>query len=153
MNENKLRWIVYFLIIAILCSMVVFVLNTSLVFPDVFYTVYGYTVTNAFILVAGYAVLQKLKTLAFWRFSVYLVFAAAGSVCVTLLLPAGELKISPFSTSAGFLFFTLGIFAILASFNFALSRIIFTLSIRESCLFGVFIGLINMLMIISIFYR
>ena len=70
MNENKLRWITYFLIIAGLCLAVYMASKISEVLSDTFLNIYVWTVTNAIVLAVAYAVSQKLRMLAFWKFAV-----------------------------------------------------------------------------------
>jgi hypothetical protein len=117
-------------------------LYPSAIYTDVFYKVCGYTITNAFILIASYAILRKLRSLALWRFIVYLASAVAGNICIDFILPVRQLCPAPF-ISDYFLMAVFGDFILLAIFNFMLSRLIFLMKTKDAVIFGVMISLIN----------
>jgi hypothetical protein len=142
MRKNISQWLFglsAFMAMCLLCLS----LYPSVIHTDAFYKICGYTITNAFILIVSYAILRKLRSLAFWRFIVYLVSVVAGNICIDFFLPVGQLCPSPFITSNYFLFFALGEFVLLAFFNFMLSRLIFFMRIKDAVIFGVIISLIN----------
>jgi hypothetical protein len=112
-------------------------------FSDKFCLVFCfYAVVNAVAIVVGYSMLRKLNILASWKLAVYLVIVLVGNLLIVFLLSPAE--------SLGFLPFVLAVFALLAFFNFAASEAIFALSIREACLIGIIIGLINTLLSIIV---
>jgi|GEM_PF-1645459 len=128
-------------------------LYPSAIYTDVFYKICGYTITNAFILIASYVLLRKLRLLALWRFIVYLVSIVAGNICIDFILPMRQLCPSPFMASNYFLFFAFGNFVLLALFNFMLSRLIFFMKIRDAIVFGVIISLINNVFCMGPYYK
>lgn len=144
MNENKLRWIVYFLIIAGLCVSVYTVSSIRNVLSDTFLNIYGWTVLNAFVLAIAYAVSRKLRMLAFWKFAVYLAVATTGSICINFLLTEAD-KWIYFSSQLRMGVFVIGGFIVLAFFNFILSRTIFSMRMRNAIIFGVIMGLITII--------
>jgi hypothetical protein len=144
MNENKLRWIIYFLIIAGLCVSVYIVSSAHNVLSDALFNIYGWTVLNAIVLVIAYTVSQKLRILAFWKFAVYLAAATAGSICINYLLTEVD-KWIYFSPQVRMVVFVIGGFIVLAFFNFILSRTIFSMKMRNAIIFGVIMGLITMI--------
>jgi len=145
MSKDKLKWVVYFLIIAVLCLIIAFVQRMSKVinFSETFIIGFDSAIFNAFILVAGYAIFRKLRMFAFWKLAIYFVFTSAGSICMEILLYIRGLYTAPFFTSDDYPFFVLGGFLLLVFFNYALLRIIFAVNARKSCLIGIIISLIN----------
>jgi len=117
-------------------------LYPSAIYTDIFYKVCGYTITNAFILIAGYAILRELRSLALWRFIVYLLSIVAGNICIDFILPVRQLCPAPF-TPDYFLMAVFGDFILLSIFNFMLLRLIFFMKTKNAVMFGVVISLIN----------
>lgn len=136
MNTNKLRWFWYFSAVAALCF-VGLMLYPSIIFSDTLYVICTYVVVDAFALAVGYSMLRKLNMLASWKFVIYLAVVVMGSLAINFFLSALAYK--------SLLLFALIVFTLLAFLNFALSRIIFTIGVREACLIGMLVGLVDAL--------
>jgi hypothetical protein len=139
MGKNKLRWFWYFSAVAALCLIFV-ILYPAIVFSDTLYVICTYVVVDAFALVVGYSMLRKLNMLASWKVAVYLAVVVTGSIAINFFLSAVAYK--------SLLLFALVVFTLLAFLNFALSKIIFSISVRQACLIGMLVGLVDALMCI-----
>ncbi len=143
-SKIKLRWFWYLSAVVVLAlyltALIMYPSITSVFYSDTFYVVCVYAVIDAFALAVGYSMLRKLSMLASWRLGAYLAVIIAGSLAINFFLPPVAYR----ST----LFFVLAAFAFLALLNFALSKIIFAVSIREACLIGMLVGLVHALMAI-----
>jgi membrane-anchored protein YejM (alkaline phosphatase superfamily) len=82
--------------------------------------------------------LRKFNSLISWKSAVYLTVIVTGSFAINVFLPGLAYK----ST----LFFVLTAYAFLFFLNFVMSKIIFTLSIREAGLTGLLVGIVHTLM-------
>ena len=139
MSTNKLRWFWYFSAVAALC-LVGLMLYPSIIFSDTLYIVCTYVAVDAFALAVGYSMLRKLNVLASWKFAVYLAVVVMVSLAINFFLSAVAYK--------SLLLFALIVFTLLALLNFALSKITFAVSLREACLIGMLVGLVDALMCI-----
>lgn len=108
------------------------------VYSDISSIVFSYAVVDAIAFFVGYGMLRKLNMLISWKFAVCLAVVIAGNILINFLLFRLEL--------INALLFAIVVFAILALFISAISKIIFTVDIREAYLIGLLIGLINTLM-------
>lgn len=154
MNKNK--WIIYFLIVVVLCSVMVFVriIFHELNLSGTLIVVFGCVIFNAFIFVIGYPIFQKIRMFTFIKFILYFLFASTASAFVNFLLTYVS-EISSFSHIVNdyFLFYILGSLLLLAVFNFTLSRIIFALGVWKSCLMGLLISSIDTIFLLPTFYK
>lgn len=150
MSKDKFRWIVFLLIVAILCSTVIFVQKMSKVInsPETFIIIFSSTIFNAFIIVAGYAIFRKIRNVAFWKLIIYFVFTSTGSSCIEILLYMRGHYAIPFLNSDNYLFFVLGGFLLLVFFNYLLLRMIFAASMRKAYLIGISVSLLNMILLL-----
>jgi len=131
-SKIKLRWFWYLSAVVVLALY----LTALIMYPSITSVFYS----DTFALAVGYSMLRKLSMLASWRLGAYLAVIIAGSLAINFFLPPVAYR----ST----LFFVLAAFAFLALLNFALSKIIFAVSIREACLIGMLVGLVHALMAI-----
>lgn len=140
MSKEKLKWIVYVLVIVIFCLAVYLAESVDEVLSDTFFDIYLWALVNAFVLVIAYAVSRRLRDIAFWRFIVYLAFATAGSVCINFLLISTN-EWNHFTSQLSWESLALGCFVILIFFHFALSRIIFSMKMKGAIIFSIVMSL------------
>lgn len=142
LSKSNVRWFWYLLIFFVLTLYLISVFfypSISLFFfSSTFYLFCVYLVIDFFALAVGYAMLRKFNSLISWKSAVYLTVIVTGSFAINVFLPGLAYK----ST----LFFVLTAYAFLFFLNFVMSKIIFTLSIREAGLTGLLVGIVHTLM-------
>jgi len=148
LSKNKLRWFCYLSAIAALCLISV-ILYPSIVFSDTLYIVCGYAVVEFVVLVVVLIILRKFNILNSWKLIAYHAIVVSISLSINILLSSLEIHLGDPQQRNLLLFSVFSVFMLLAFLNFALSKIIFVISVRKSCLLGVLMGLINTLMVIT----
>jgi hypothetical protein len=140
MSKNKLRWLWYIAAAAVLC-LIIWMLYPSIIHSETLYISCIYVVIDAFALSIGYSMLRKLNLFVPWKVIVYLAIIVAGSLAINFFLSEVLYK--------SLLLFAIIVFTILALLNFALSKIIFSISARDACLIGMLVGLVHALICIA----
>ena len=140
MSKNILRWFWYLSAVTGLCLIGV-TLYPSIVFSDTLYIVCEYAVVEALVLAVVLSILRSLNLFVSWKLIAYHAIVVAGSLAINFLLSPIELT--------EFVLFALTVFALLVFLNFALSKLIFVISVRKACMIGMLTGLINALMVIT----
>lgn len=142
MNSKKLYWFWCLSVIAavVLISLILNPSLVSILYSQTFYIISAYIVIDSLALIAGYSMLRKFSTLAFWRFLLYIAVIVAVSFSINFSLFDLARK--------SLLIFGITVYLIIAFLNFILSKILLRVNIRESFLIGILVGLVHALICI-----
>jgi hypothetical protein len=138
MKNNIFRWVLAFLVIAILCLIGVIV-YPPIVFSNEIHIIVAaisvFFIVYALVLIACYELMNKFKMLISWKLAAYLVIIVGASISINFLLVAIH--------SRSMLLFFLITFIILALANYVLSKLFFAIMAREAALISMIMSLIG----------
>ncbi len=152
MRTNSSQWFLGMSAVTMIC-LIGLILNPSMVYAGVFSVISTLTVANSITFLIAFSILRKLRTLAFWRFAVYLIPIVAAGMTLSGLTTKlsrnlrfardGFYVLRPDVRPDPQLFLLICGFVLLASLNFVLWRVLYNATLRQALLLGFLVGFFN----------